>query len=374
MEGVLNSDMSSTSTSGDSTGGAVPTGRRSGTGPYLDEVTGRGGSHTPVWFMRQAGRSLPEYKKVRGSSTMLQACFDPAMTCEITLQPVHRHGVDAAIFFSDIVIPLAAAGVDIDIVPGVGPVVAEPIRDEAGIAAFPELTPDRLEKIEEAVRLIVAELDPGVALIGFAGAPFTLGSYLIEGGPSRNHERTKALMYSRPDLWNDLMSRLADLTTVFLRAQIEAGVDAVQLFDSWAGALTQRDYRSLVLPHSARIFADETVASVPRTHFGVGTGELLGAMGEAGTEVVGVDWRIPIDDAATRVPGKVLQGNLDPALLFADRSALDGEVERIVAEGRRAREVGARGHVFNLGHGVLPTTDPAAVTHVVELVHEMTAK
>lgn len=366
MEGVLNSDMPSTSVS-------AP-GRRPGSGPYLDEVNGRGGSHTPVWFMRQAGRSLPEYKKVRGESTMLEACFDPAMTCEITLQPVRRHGVDAAIFFSDIVIPLAAAGIDIDIVPGVGPVVAEPIRDEAAVAAFPELTPDRLVKIEEAVRLIVGELDPGVALIGFAGAPFTLGSYLIEGGPSRNHERTKSLMYSRPDLWNGLMAKLADLTTVFLRAQIDAGVDAVQLFDSWAGALTQRDYRSLVLPHSTRIFADEVVSSVPRTHFGVGTGELLGAMGEAGPEVVGVDWRIPLDDAATRAPGKVLQGNLDPAMLFADRSALDTEVRRIVDEGRSARNAGARGHVFNLGHGVLPSTDPTVITHVVETVHELTAK
>ena len=372
--------MPSTSPSADAMPGATAgatagaaTGRRPGTGPYLDEVTGAGGTHTPVWFMRQAGRSLPEYKKVRGSSSMLEACFDPAMTCEITLQPVRRHGVDAAIFFSDIVIPLAAAGVDIDIVPGVGPVVAEPIRDDAGIAAFPELTPDRLGQIEEAVRLIIGELDPSVALIGFAGAPFTLASYLIEGGPSRNHEHTKSLMYSRPDLWNDLMSKIADLTTVFLRAQVGAGVDAVQLFDSWAGALTQRDYRSLVLPHSTRIFADELVSSVPRTHFGVGTGELLGAMGEAGPEVVGVDWRIPLDAAATRVPGKVLQGNLDPAMLFADRSALDAEVTRIVEEGRRAREAGARGHVFNLGHGVLPSTDATVVTHVVELVHELTA-
>ena len=187
MGGVLNSDASSASRSADPATGAAA-GRRAGTGPYLDEVTGVGGAHTPVWFMRQAGRSLPEYKEVRAGSTMLEACFDPAMTCEITLQPVRRHGVDAAIFFSDIVIPLAAAGVDIDIVPGTGPVVAEPIRDEAGVAALPELTPDRLEKIEEAVRLVVAELDPQVALIGFAGAPFTLASYLIEGGPSRNHE------------------------------------------------------------------------------------------------------------------------------------------------------------------------------------------
>ena len=372
MEGVQTSDVPSTPSSPDPRDPDRATGRRSGTGPYLDEVTGIGGAHTPVWFMRQAGRSLPEYKQVRGGSTMLEACFDPAMTCEITLQPVRRHGVDAAIFFSDIVIPLAAAGVDIDIVPGTGPVVAEPIRDEAGVAALPELTPDRLERIEEAVRLVVAELDPQVALIGFAGAPFTMASYLIEGGPSRNHEHTKSLMYSRPDVWSSLMARLAELTTVFLRAQINAGVDAVQLFDSWAGALSLRDYRRFVLPHSATIFSDPMVSSVPRTHFGVGTGELLGAMGEAGPDVLGVDWRIPLDDAAGRVPGKVLQGNLDPAMLFADRAALDGEVRRIVDEGRRARELGARGHVFNLGHGVLPTTDPGAVTHVVELVHELT--
>lgn len=377
---MLNSDASSTpapaaAPGGDATtAGDAPAGRRTGTGPYLDEVAGVGGAHTPVWFMRQAGRSLPEYKKVRGSSTMLEACFDPEMTCEITLQPVRRHGVDAAIFFSDIVIPLAAAGVDIDIVPGTGPVVARPIRDESDVAALPELTPDRLGAIEEAVRLVVAELDPTVALIGFAGAPFTLASYLIEGGPSRNHEHTKSLMHSRPEVWNSLMSRLADLTTVFLRAQIGAGVDAVQLFDSWAGALSQRDYREFVLPHSSRIFADEAISSVPRTHFGVGTGELLGAMGEAGPEVVGVDWRIPLDDAAGRVPGKVLQGNLDPALLFADTASLDSEVRRILDEGARARELGARGHVFNLGHGVLPATDPGAVTHVVELVHELTGK
>ena len=370
----MNSDATSNSRSGDPAARPAVSGRRTGTGPYLDEVTGVGGAHTPVWFMRQAGRSLPEYKEVRGDSTMLEACFNPEMVCEITLQPVRRHGVDAAIFFSDIVIPLAAAGVDIDIVPGTGPVVADPIRDEAAVAALPELTPDRLEAIEQAVRLVVAELDPRVALIGFAGAPFTMASYLIEGGPSRNHEHTKSLMYSRPEVWNALMSKLAELTKVFLRAQITAGVDAVQLFDSWAGALSLRDYRSLVLPHSTRIFADEVISTVPRTHFGVGTGELLGAMGEAGPEVVGVDWRIPLDDAASRVPGKVLQGNLDPAALFADRSALDGQVRRIVDEGARARGLGAPGHVFNLGHGVLPTTDPGAITHVVELVHELTGK
>ncbi|WP_228549446.1 uroporphyrinogen decarboxylase [Dietzia sp. SYD-A1] len=372
--GVLNSDVPSNPRSADSRGAGPATARRAGTGPYLDEVRGTGAARTPVWFMRQAGRSLPEYRELRAGTTMLEACFDPEMTCEITVQPVRRHGVDAAIFFSDIVIPLAAAGVDIDIVPGTGPVVSTPIRDEAGVAALPDLTPDRLEKIGEAVRLVIAELDPHVALIGFAGAPFTLASYLIEGGPSRNHEHTKSLMYSRPDVWHALMSKLADLTTVFLRTQIDAGVDAVQLFDSWAGALSLRDYRSMVLPHSAGIFSDEVISTVPRTHFGVGTGELLGAMGEAGPEVVGVDWRIPLDDAAGRVPGKVLQGNLDPAMLFADRPALDSEVRRILDEGSRARELGARGHVFNLGHGVLPATDPGAVTHVVELVHELSGK
>ncbi|MFN7244674.1 MAG: uroporphyrinogen decarboxylase family protein, partial [Dietzia cercidiphylli] len=219
---MLNSDVPSNPRSVDTQGAGRATARRAGTGPYLDEVGGTGAAHTPVWFMRQAGRSLPEYRELRTGSTMLEACFDPEMTCEVTLQPVRRHGVDAAIFFSDIVIPLAAAGVDIDIVPGTGPVVASPIRDEAGVAALPDLTPDRLEKIGEAVRMVVAELDPEVALIGFAGAPFTLASYLIEGGPSRNHEHTKSLMYSRPDVWHALMSKLADLTTVFLRAQIDA--------------------------------------------------------------------------------------------------------------------------------------------------------
>lgn len=370
MGGVQNSDVPPRPAE-PTTGGAA---RRPGTGPYLDELTGDGGSHTPVWFMRQAGRSLPEYRELRAGTTMIEACFDPEMTCEVTLQPVRRHGVDAAIFFSDIVIPLAAAGVDIDIVPGTGPVVARPIRTEADVAALPELTPDRLERIAEAVRLVVAALDPEVALIGFAGAPFTLASYLVEGGPSRNHERTKSLMHSRPEVWNALLAKLADLTTVFLRAQIDAGVDAVQLFDSWAGALSLRDYRSLVLPHSTRVLTDEVVASVPRTHFGVGTGELLGAMGEAGADVVGVDWRIPLDEAARRAPGRALQGNLDPALLFADRGPLDAEVRRILDEAARARDLGARGHVFNLGHGVLPGTDPGAVTHVVELVHELTAR
>ena len=347
------------------------TARRPGTGRYLDTIAGER-TGTPVWFMRQAGRSLPEYRKLREGTTMLEACFNPELVCEITLQPVRRHGVDAAIFFSDIVIPLAAAGIDIDIKPGVGPVVENPIRTEADVHAMPELTPDRLEAISKAISLLVGELDPEVALIGFAGAPFTLASYLIEGGPSRNHEHTKSLMHSRPDLWNELLGRLGDITAVFLRAQIDAGADAVQLFDSWAGALSLRDYQRFVQPHSTRVLSDPIVSSVPRTHFGVGTAELLPAMSEAGADVVGVDWRLPLDEAARRVPGKILQGNLDPALLFANRAALDAELRRILDEADRARGNGTPGHVFNLGHGVLPTTDPEALTHVVRTVHELT--
>jgi uroporphyrinogen decarboxylase len=317
-----------------------------------------------VWFMRQAGRSLPEYRALRADTSMLAACRTPELICEITLQPVRRHRVDAAILFSDIVVPLHAAGIGVDIVPGTGPVVAEPVRTAADVARLPDLHGDQIAPVAEAVGLLVRELGP-VPLIGFAGAPFTLASYLVEGGPSRNHERTKALMHSEPAVWHALMDRLADLTAEFLRVQVEAGVDAVQLFDSWAGALSLRDYRTYVLPHSARVLAAPVLAEVPRIHFGVGTGELLGAMAEAGADVVGVDWRVPLDEAARRTGGtRALQGNLDPAVLFADVATVEAEVRRIVAEGRAAP-----GHVFNLGHGVLPGTDPDVLTRVVDLVH-----
>jgi uroporphyrinogen decarboxylase len=332
--------------------------------PFL--VAARGGrpAHVPVWFMRQAGRSLPEYRALRADTTMLAACLDPALTCEITLQPVRRHGVDAAILFSDIVVPLYAAGIGVDIVPGTGPVVAEPVRTAADVARLPQLDVAQVEPVSRAVALLLRELG-AVPLIGFAGAPFTLASYLVEGGPSRNHERTKALMHAAPDVWHALMRRLADLTATFLRAQVEAGVDAVQLFDSWAGALSLRDYREYVLPHSARVLAGLAGAGVPRIHFGVGTGELLGAMGEAGADVVGVDWRVPLDAATRRTGGAhALQGNLDPAVLFADATTVGAEARRIVAEGRAAP-----GHVFNLGHGVLPGTDPDVLTRLVDLVH-----
>nr|CEL14662.1 Uroporphyrinogen III decarboxylase [Kibdelosporangium sp. MJ126-NF4]CTQ96709.1 Uroporphyrinogen III decarboxylase (EC 4.1.1.37) [Kibdelosporangium sp. MJ126-NF4] len=327
---------------------------------------------TPVWFMRQAGRSLPEYRKLREGTAMLDACFTPDMVAEVTLQPIRRHDVDAAILFSDIVVPLKAAGIDLDIVTGTGPVVADPVRDEQAVNALPELDPASLDPVADAVRLLTAQLGD-VPLIGFAGAPFTLASYLIEGGPSRHHERTKALMKAQPDVWHALLHRIADYTLAFLEVQINAGVDAIQLFDSWAGALSERDYREFVLPHSQRVLTGLAFAGVPRIHFGVGTAELLPAMREAGADVVGVDWRLPLDEAVRRLeaaapdaPKPVVQGNLDPAVLFAGWDVVEREVRRIVAEGKAAA-----GHVFNLGHGVMPETDPAVLTRVVELVHSI---
>ena len=330
--------------------------------------------HTPVWFMRQAGRSLPEYRAVRAGVGMLESCMRPDLVTEITLQPVRRYGVDAAILFSDIVVPLKAVGVDLDIKPGVGPVIASPIRDRAGLEVLRPLEPQDVASVDEAVRSTVAELG-GTPLIGFAGAPFTLASYLVEGGPSRGHERTKALMYGDPELWHALLGRLAVIAGAFLRIQVEAGASAVQLFDSWAGALSEADYRRYVMPHSAAVLAqvaaghDRSGVGVPRIHFGVGTGELLGAMAEAGAEVVGVDFRVPLDVAARRVgPGRALQGNLDPAVTFAPWAAVEEQTRRVLAD---ATEL--TGHIFNLGHGVLPDTDPDVLARIVDLVHEATA-
>ncbi|KNX37016.1 uroporphyrinogen decarboxylase [Luteipulveratus halotolerans] len=324
--------------------------------------------HTPVWFMRQAGRSLPEYHKVRDGIPMLQACRTPELVTEITLQPVRRHGVDAAVFYSDIVVPLEAVGIDLDLVPGVGPVIAQPVRTRQDLERIPELEPSHVPFITQAVSMLVRELG-GTPLIGFAGAPFTLASYLVEGGPSRNHEHTKALMHGDPQLWHDLCARLAQISGAFLRVQAEAGASVVQLFDSWAGALSLADYEALVQPHSAAALAAVADLDVPRIHFGVGTGELLPAMGAAGAEVVGVDFRVPLDEAVRRTEGHyALQGNLDPALLFAPWEPLSQAVDRVLESGRSAP-----GHIFNLGHGVLPSTDPDVLTRVVERVHERSA-
>ncbi|MFI9642327.1 uroporphyrinogen decarboxylase [Micromonospora sp. NPDC051925] len=325
--------------------------------------------HTPVWFMRQAGRSLPEYRKIRANVGMLDSCRRPELVAEITLQPVRRHGVDAAILFSDIVVPVAAAGVDLDIVAGTGPVVAEPVRTAQDVERIHRIDRADVSYVDEAVRLLVAELGD-TPLIGFAGAPFTLASYLVEGGPSRTHAKTKAMMYGQPELWHALCARLAEVTLSFLRVQVDAGVSAVQLFDSWAGALSESDYRRFVLPHSTAVLSGLADAGVPRIHFGVGTAELLGAMGEAGADVVGVDWRTPLDVATRRIgPERAVQGNLDPTVLFAPWPVVEAEVRRIVEQGRAAP-----GHVFNLGHGVLPETDPEVLTRVVALVHEVSAR
>ncbi len=321
-------------------------------------------SRTPVWFMRQAGRSLPEYRKVREGIPMLASCRRPELVTEITLQPVRRYGVDAAIFYSDIVVPLAAAGIDLDIVPGVGPVIAEPVRTRADVERIRPLDAADVPDIAEAVRLLVAELG-ATPLIGFAGAPFTLASYLVEGGPSRDLHRTKALMYGDPALWHDLLGRLAQISRTFLQVQIEAGASAVQLFDSWVGALPAADYRSLVQPASRSVLEPLAALGVPRIHFGVGTGELLADMAAAGADVTGVDFRLPLDEAARRVPGVSLQGNLDPALLFAPLPVLHERVRATLEAGRAAR-----GHVFNLGHGVPPDADPSVLARVVDWVHE----
>jgi uroporphyrinogen decarboxylase len=319
--------------------------------------------------MRQAGRSLPEYHKVREGVPMLTSCTIPEMVAEITLQPVRRHGVDAAILYSDIMLPLKAIGLGLEIKPGVGPVIEEPVRTEADLARLRVPDADDLSYIAEAVRILTAELG-STPLIGFGGAPFTLASYLIEGGPSRNYEQTKAMMYGAPGLFAALLDRLADITGAFLRVQLNAGASAVQLFDSWAGALAPADYRRHAMPASAKALGAVAGFGVPRIHFGVGTGELLALMGEAGADVVGVDWRIPLDEAARRVgPGKALQGNLDPTVLFAPWDAIEAETRRVLRDA-----AGLEGHVFNLGHGVLPQTNPDMLGRVVELVHEASSR
>jgi uroporphyrinogen decarboxylase len=329
--------------------------------------------YTPVWFMRQAGRSLPEYRRVREGTAMLESCTRPELVTEITLQPLRRYDVDAAILFSDIVVPLRAIGVDVDIKPGVGPVVERPFRTIGDVERLRPLEPDDVPYISEAVKSLVGELG-GKPLIGFAGGPFTLASYLIEGGPSKNHDRTRAMMYGEPELWHALMGRLAGIAAAFLKVQTDAGASAVQLFDSWVGVVSPEDYRQAILPHTTRIFSALAPSGVPRIHFGVGTGELLGVLGEAGADVVGVDWRIPLDEAARRVSagaggeGKAVQGNLDPAALLAGWDVVEPRARAILGRGR-----GLSGHVFNLGHGVLPQTDPDILARLVDLVHEVSS-
>jgi len=331
---------------------------------FLRAARGEPVPHTPVWFMRQAGRSLPEYLKLREGVGMLESCMTPELVVEITLQPVRRYGVDAAIFFSDIVLPLKAVGVDLDIKPGVGPVVAEPVRTLADVEAIPDLTPEHVPYITEAVRGLVGELG-GTPLIGFAGAPFTVASYLVEGGPSKEHARTKAMMFGAPEVWDALMRKIAGISAAYLEVQVAAGASAVQLFDSWAGALTPADYEAQVMPHSARVLARAGALGVPRIHFGVGTANLLTLMGEAGADVVGVDWRTPLATAIPQVGDRAVQGNLDPTLVFAPIDVMTARAAEIIEAGRAAR-----GHIFNLGHGVIPSTDPDQLKRLTEFVQE----
>ncbi len=336
--------------------------------PFLRACRREPVPHTPVWFMRQAGRSLPEYRELRGTGSILDAIHTPDLATEITLQPVRRHGVDAAVLFSDIVVPIQAVGFGVDVVPGTGPVVEEPFAGPADLARLRPLEAEAdIPYVIETVRNLVGELQ--VPLIGFAGAPFTVASYLVEGRPSRTYAKTKALMLGEPELWAALIDRLADLALGFIRAQVQAGASAVQLFDSWAGALTPEQYATHVLPASRKVFDGLADLAVPRIHFGVGTGELLGLFAEAGADVVGVDWRVPIDDGWTRIGAdKGVQGNLDPAACLAPWPAVEREVRGVLD-----RIGGRPGHIFNLGHGVLPETDPTVLTRIVELVHERTA-
>jgi uroporphyrinogen decarboxylase len=326
---------------------------------------------TPVWFMRQAGRYLPEYRQLRGDRDILESIRRLEEAVEITLQPLRRMPVDAAIVFSDIVVPLVAVGLPIKIVPGRGPVLDDPIRDEAGVARLRPLEPEVDEPyVVDAIRLLVKELD--VPLIGFAGAPFTLASYLIEGGPSRDHARTKAMLWSEPDVWNDLLSRLVSIVVAHVGAQVDAGASAIQIFDSWVGALAPATYETTVASHMRRLFTEIGELGVPVIHFGVGTGELLGPMAAAGGDAIGVDARVPLDGGWNRVGGpseRAVQGNLDPSALLAPWEVVEREALDVLA-----RADGRDGHVFNLGHGVLPDTPVATLQRLVDLVHERTER
>lgn len=353
----------------------------------VEALTGARPDVTPVWFMRQAGRSLPEYRELRArGGSMLDACLDPAQAAEITLQPVRRHGVDAAIFFSDIVIPLLLAGVEVEIVAGRGPVFAKPLRTAADIAAVTRIDPavvlERGERVADAVTRTTDELaamsherGESIPLIGFAGAPFTLAAYLVEGGPSKDHLAARRLVHEDPAAWRALVDWLAALAGAFLVLQVQAGASAVQLFDSWAGSLAPADYRNAALPASAaalepvralRTPDGAGIDHVPLVHFGVGTGEILADMASIGVDAIGVDHRVSLDDAVGRVGGDVtVQGNLDPALLAAPAPVLDAAVDGILREG-----LAARAHVFNLGHGVPKEADPAVLTRLVRTVHD----
>jgi uroporphyrinogen decarboxylase len=326
---------------------------------------------TPIWFMRQAGRYMPEYRALRAKYTLLELCKNPELATQVTLQPVNAHQVDAAILFADILLPLEPMGAPFEFAKGEGPVIHHPVRDRAAVDALRVIDPEEgLGYVLDAIKMIRKELDGKTPLIGFAGAPFTLASYLIEGGKSSNYALTKRMMYSEPDTWHALMGKFSEVVRRYLHAQVKAGANAVQLFDSWVGSLSPLDYEEFILPHVAHILKDLEKTGVPVIHFGTDTGTLLELQQRAGGTVIGVDWRTPIDQAIERLgDGVAVQGNLDPLLLGAPRELLTRRVDDIL---QRAR--GAAGHVFNLGHGILPDTDPDSVKFVVDLVHERTKR
>ncbi|MGH2447734.1 MAG: uroporphyrinogen decarboxylase [Chloroflexota bacterium] len=328
--------------------------------PLLEALRGRPVEHTPIWFMRQAGRSLPEYRAVKQHHSLLDICREPELCAEVTLQPVRRLGVDAAILYADITLPLVEAGVGLDLVEGIGPVTSSTVRTMEDALSLPQFEPMPLQA--ETIRLVRSELPPEIPLLGFAGAPFTLATYLIEGRPSRDFRHTKLLMYGEPDVWAAIMSRLTDMTINYLRGQIDAGVQAIQLFDSWAGALSLNDYRRYVLPYSRQVFG--AITDVPTIHFATGAGALLRAMAEAGGDAVGVDWRLPIDSAWHDAGSRAIQGNLDPLTLLGPWAQVKAEAADILA-----RVGGRPGHVFNLGHGVHPETSPDQLARLAEFVH-----
>ncbi|MHB1088522.1 MAG: uroporphyrinogen decarboxylase [Acidimicrobiales bacterium] len=333
---------------------------------FLQACRGEEVAHVPVWFMRQAGRSLPEYRALRGNGSILDAISDPALASEITLQPVRRYGVDAAILFSDIVVPYHAIGFGVDVVPGRGPVIAAPFKSAEDLVRLRDLEAADIAHVTETVSLVVKELAAtNTPLIGFAGAPFTVASYLVEGAPTRDFAVIKSLMHQDPVLFQLLLDRLVEITITFLRAQVAHGARALQLFDSWAGSLTRDEYQRFALPATRRVFEGVADLGVPTILFGVATGELLDLMSSAGSAVMGIDWHVDLDAGRRRVGDKPVQGNLDPARCLAGEAlAVEAAREVIARAGRDA------GHIFNLGHGVLPSTDPDALAAVVRVVHD----
>ncbi|MCB0965737.1 MAG: uroporphyrinogen decarboxylase [Ilumatobacter sp.] len=340
--------------------------------PFLAAARGEPTTHTPVWFMRQAGRSLPEYRAVRGEGSILDAIKQPDLSAEITLQPVRRYGVDAAVLYSDIVVPAHAVGFGIDVEPGRGPVADRPLRSRADLDRLRPLSPDDVSYVTDTVDLLVDELPASVPLLAFAGAPFTVGSYLIEGAPSRTYQHTKALMATDEMLWHDVMDRLASSAVEFISAQLTHGAGAYQLFDSWAGSLSRADYDRFVRPHSTRVIGElaDRHPGVPSIHFGIGCDHLLESMYACGVTVIGLDWRTRIADARRRLgTDTAVQGNLDPALVLAGTEPALAGAAAVLAD-----NAGHPAHIFNLGHGVQPDTDPGVLEAVTAYVHEATAR